>query len=95
MRRHEAGSVHRRRIDIGVVDAIEHVGESDESDSKADLDELLVGVAGSLDRCKLLVADFATGLYQRADEAHQRIALRIACGPALADVADRIRPQPC
>src|ERR1700752_117328 len=73
-------------VDLGVVDAIEDVGESVGRESQADLDELAVAVTGGLDRCELLVADGAAGFREVAVETGQRIALGIACGLAIADV---------
>jgi hypothetical protein len=68
----------RGEVDLGVVDAVEHVGEDGGRERQADLDELRVAVAGGLDRGEFLAADGAAGLGELADKADQRIALLIA-----------------
>ena len=69
-------------VDLGVVDAVEDVGEDGGRERQADLHQLGVAVAGGLDRGEVLVADGAAGLRELADEADQRIALGIAGGLA-------------
>src|ERR1700753_767906 len=76
----------RREIDLGVVDAVEDVGEDRGRKGQADIDELRVAEAGSPDRGAILVADGAAGLGELADEADQRVALGIAGGLPLADL---------
>src|SRR5258708_36903899 len=72
-------------IDLGVVDAVEDVGEDGSRESQADLHQLGVAVARRLDRGKILVTDGAAGLRELADEADQRIALGVAGGLTLPD----------
>src|SRR5215831_14887994 len=81
----------RGEVDLGVVDAVEDVGEDGGREGQADLDQLGVAVAGSLDRGEILVADSAAGLRELADEANQCIALGIASGLALSDLLERLR----
>src|ERR1700694_2035952 len=78
-------------VDLGVVDAVEDVGEDGGRESQADLDQLRVAVARSLDRGEILVADGAAGLRERADEVDQRVALGVAGGLALAGRPEHLR----
>jgi len=77
-------------VDLGVVDAVEDVGEDGGRESQADLDQLRVGVAGGLDRGEILVADRAARLRELADEADQRITLGVAGGLTLADLLEHL-----
>src|SRR5258708_4309235 len=78
------------KVDLGVVDAVEDVGEDGGRESQADLHQLRVAVAGSLDRGEILVTDGAAGLRELADEADQRIALGVAGGLTLADLPEHL-----
>ena len=49
-------------VDLGVVDAVEDVGEYGGPESQTDLDKLRVAVAGGLDRGEILVADGSAGV---------------------------------
>src|SRR4029077_415155 len=82
-------------VDLGVVDAVEDVGEDRGRERQADVDQLGVAVAGGLDRGEILVADGAARLCKLADEADQRIALAIACGVAVANVLEFVGLRPC
>src|SRR5215831_17602277 len=80
----------RGEVDLGVVDAVEDVGEDGGREGQADLDQLGVAVAGSLDRGEIPVADGAARLSKIADEADQRIALGIAGRLAIANVFELV-----
>ena len=67
-------------VDLGVVDAVEDVGEDGGREGQADLHQLGVAVARGLERGEILVADGTAGLRELADEADQRIALGVAGG---------------
>src|SRR6516162_4027710 len=82
-------------VEIGVVDAVEDVGEGDAGKSEADVDELRVAVAGGLDRGELGVTDGTARCRKRADEADERVALEVAGRLAGADVLDLVRLQTC
>src|SRR5579864_1293181 len=90
---HPLASWDSGKVDVGVVDAVEDIGEDCGRESQADLDELSVAVAGGFDRCELLGADGAAGFRELADEAGQRIALTIARGLAVANVLQFVRLQ--
>jgi hypothetical protein len=63
--RPQAEDLHdMREIDVGVVDAVERVGEDGQGDGQRDLGQLLVGVAGSANGGELVLADRAAGLLQ-------------------------------
>src|SRR5579859_336507 len=89
-RRPAGWSVDRREVGDGVVDAVEDVGEHDDRDREADLDELLVSVAGRPDRDELGLADRAAGAGEQLHEMDQRVALGIAGRLAGADRLQRI-----
>src|ERR1700752_1973503 len=76
----------RGEVDLGVVDAVEDVGEDGGRESQADLHQLGVAVAGGPDRGEIGVADRAAGCGELANEADQRIALDVAGRLAIADV---------
>src|SRR5882672_3167890 len=84
----------RGEVDLGVVDAVEDVGEDGGRESQADLHQLGVAVARRLDRGEILVTDGAAGVRELADEADQRIAPGVAGGLPLADLLERFRLQP-
>src|ERR1700709_2927992 len=79
------------KVDLGVVDAVEDVGEDGGRESQADLDQLGVAVARRPDRGEIRVADGAAGLRELADEASQRVALVVAAGLTVADLLQRLR----
>src|ERR1700747_841412 len=80
-------------VDLGVVDAVEDVGEDGGRERQADVDQLGVAVAGGLDRGEILVADGAARLCKLADEADQRIALGVARGVAVANALELVGLQ--
>src|SRR6478736_5775283 len=84
----------RREVDLGIVDAVEDVGEHGGGKGEANVDELRVAVAGGLNRDEILVADGAAGARKLVDESDQRIALGITGGPAIADLLHNLRRQP-
>src|SRR5258708_33397592 len=88
---HTVASRDCGEVDLGVVDAVEDVGEDGRRESQADFDQLGVAVARGLDRGEILVADGAAGLREIADEADQRVALGIAAGLPLPDLLERVR----
>lgn len=88
-----SASVHWREIDVSCVDAVEHVGENAGRDGKADVGQLLVGIAGRLDRCELLVADVAAGRRQVPDKGCQGVAFRVTGRLALPELADCVCRQ--
>ena len=69
-------SVHRRKIDDGVVDTVEDVGEHGDSDREADFDELAIGIACRADRIEFALGDRAARGRQQLDETDQCVALR-------------------
>src|SRR5215468_105428 len=81
-------------VDIGVVDAVEDVGEDGGGKGETDVHQLRFAVAGGLDRLEVGLVDGAAGARQPAHEANQRIALVIAGGRAVADVLQLVRLQP-
>src|SRR5882672_3550042 len=84
----------RGKVDLGVVDAVEDVGEDGGRESQADLHQLGVAVAHRLDRGEILIADGAAGLRELADEADQRIALGVTGGLAITDLLQHLGLQP-
>src|SRR5262249_19702739 len=83
-----------REVDVGVVDAVEDVGEGRRRESETDLHQLRVAVPSGPDRREILVADGAARGREPADEADQRIALGIAGRLAVADVPELVGLQP-
>src|SRR5258708_31537709 len=81
-------------VDLGVVDAVEDVGEDGGRERQADLHQLGIAVASSLDRGEILVANCAAGLGELADEADQRVALGISGGLTLADLLEHLGFHP-
>src|ERR1700757_3736349 len=84
-----------REVHLGVVDAVEDVGEDGGRESQANLDELGVAVTGGLDSGELLVAEGAAAFRELADEAGQCIALGIAYRLAIADILQFVGLQSC
>src|SRR6267142_1954171 len=73
-------------VDVGVVNAVEDVGEDGRREGEADVDKLRVAVAGILDSGEICIAHSAAGRRELASEADQRIALDVAGRLAIADV---------
>jgi hypothetical protein len=71
-------------VNLGVVDAVEDVGEDGRCERETDIHQLRVGVSRDLDRCELVIADRAACFGERASEADQRVAMDIARGLAIA-----------
>src|SRR5260370_23504400 len=88
-------SGHGRIVQFGVVDAIEDVGEGDHGDGEADVHQLLLGIARSLDSREILITDRPAGLYHLADQAHQRISLGIPRGLARTNLPYHGGREPC
>ena len=62
-------------VDLGVVDAIEDIGEDVGREGETDLHQLGVAVSRGFDRGEILVADGAAGLRELTDEAGQHVAV--------------------
>jgi hypothetical protein len=82
-----------REVNVGVIDAVEHVGKDGGRKGEADIHQLRVGVAGGLYRGEVFVADGAARLCKLADKADQGIALGIDGWVAIADVFEFVRLQ--
>jgi hypothetical protein len=75
-------------VDVGVVDAVEDVGEDGRGEGKTDVHQLRVAVSRGLDRSEVVIADGAACCRQLADEVDQCIALGIAGGLTIADLLE-------
>ena len=87
-------SLHGRHVDVGVIDAVEGVGEDGQRDCQRNFRQLRIAVTRLANRRNIGIGQGAAGLLQLQYKVHQGIALAVPRRSALTYLGQHVGWQP-